>query len=120
MGIHLHAISIQSLSSIGSACWNKTFAKPLTSTYICISLDATCTGSDGRLLDGPFMAQGVPSTAYQYVGEEVDPKMPSCRSCKEKNYSRTYCRVNKKHKALPWSTVYVVFDIEARWRYFAG
>ena len=59
------------------------------------------------------MAQGVPSTSYQYAGEEVNPKMPSCRSSKEKNYTRTYRRVNnKKHKALPWSTVYVVLTLK--------
>ena len=58
------------------------------------------------------MAQGVPTTtAYQYAGDTVDPKTPSCGSCKEKNYTRTYCRVNKKHRTLPWSTVYVVLTL---------
>lgn len=58
------------------------------------------------------------TTAYQYpmivdhgkniFDSEKMQNTPSCGSCKEKNYTRTYCRTTKKHKALPWSTVYIV------------
>ncbi len=56
------------------------------------------------------MAQGAANTAYQYSGY-IDPKTPSCGPCKEKNYTRTYCRTTKKHKTLPWSTVYIVLTL---------
>mmetsp|Transcript_10218 Transcript_10218/g.12933 ORF Transcript_10218/g.12933 Transcript_10218/m.12933 type:complete len:515 (-) Transcript_10218:223-1767(-) len=84
---------------------------PWNDTFLCITLDASCTGPDNKLLDGPFMAQGVSNTAYQYA-TEIDPKTPSCGPCKEKNYTRTYCRSNKKHRALPWSTVYVMLSLK--------
>ena len=86
------------------------YGLPWTDTYLCITLDPTCTSSDGKLLDGPFMAQGVPNTAYQYSGY-INPKTPSCGPCKEKNYTRTYCRTTKRHRTLPWSTVYIVLTL---------
>jgi hypothetical protein len=61
--------------------------------------------------DGPFTAHGVQSQPYIYPEEiELDPKTPSCAQCKDKNYTRTYCRTNKKHRTLPWSTVYAVLS----------
>lgn len=86
---------------------------PWTDTYICLTFDSSCFGPDGglRLEEGPFTAHGVPSQPYIYPEEiDLDPKTPSCAQCKDKNYTRTYCRTNKKHRTLPWSTVYAVLS----------
>jgi len=86
------------------------YGLPWTSTPICITLDPSCNVSDdGKLVDEPFVANGVPNTAYQYA-ELPDPNTQSCGLCKEKNYTRTYCRQTKKHRALPWNTAYVVLS----------
>jgi hypothetical protein len=64
--------------------------------------------------DGPFQAHGVQSQPYVYPDSmELDPKTPSCAQCKDKNYTRTYCRTSKKHKTLPWSTVYVMLSMRS-------
>lgn len=86
---------------------------PWTDTYICLTFDSSCFGPDGglRLEEGPFTAHGVQSQPYIYPEEiDLDPKTPSCAQCKDKNYTRTYCRTNKKHRTLPWSTVYAVLS----------
>ena len=83
---------------------------PWNETYLCITLDPTCTGPDGKIFDGPFMAQPAPSTTYQYSGT-IEPDTPSCGPCKEKNYTKNYCRTSKRHKHLPWATVYVVLTL---------
>jgi hypothetical protein len=85
---------------------------PWTDTYICITLDNTCFAADGSILNGTFHAQGVQSNPYVYPDHvNLDPKTPSCAQCKDKNYTRTYCRMSKKHKTLPWSTVYVTLTL---------
>jgi len=87
---------------------------PWTDTYICMTLDGSCFNPDAtlRLEDGPFVAHGVQSQPYIYPDEmKLDPKTPSCAQCKDKNYTRTYCRTSKKHKTLPWSTVYVMLTM---------
>lgn len=81
-------------------------------TYVCVSLDNTCTGDDGFLLDGPFVAKVVPPIAFNLKGE-LNPLTPICAPCKDKNYTRTYCRQNKNHRQLPWSTVYVIVSLKA-------
>lgn len=48
----------------------------------------------------PFCLQG-----------DIDPLTPICAPCKDKNYTRTYCRSNKKHRQLPWSTVHVLLSL---------
>ena len=90
---------------------------PWTDTYICMTLDGSCFNQDGtlRLDDGPFVAHGVQSQPYIYPEEmKLDPKTPSCAQCKDKNYTRTYCRTSKKHKTLPWSTVYVMLTMSSQ------
>lgn len=85
---------------------------PWTDTYMCITLDNTCFAPDGNMLAGPFHAVGVQSQPYVYPENmDLDPKTPSCAQCKDKNYTRTYCRTSKKHKTLPWSTVYVMLTL---------
>jgi hypothetical protein len=80
-------------------------------TYVCVSLDNSCTGDDGELLDGPFMAKVVPPIAFNLKGK-LNPLTPICAPCKDKNYTRTYCRQNKNHRQLPWSTVYVIVSLK--------
>ena len=80
-------------------------------TYVCVSLDNSCTGEDGKLLDGPFAAKVVPPIAFNLKGD-LNPLTPICAPCKDKNYTRTYCRQNKNHRQLPWSTVYVIVSLK--------
>ena len=79
---------------------------PWADTYICISLENPCLDKEGNLIDGPFVAKAVSPFAFNLKGD-LDPKTPICAPCKDKNYTRTYCRQNKKHRQLPWSTIYV-------------
>lgn len=58
------------------------------------------------------MANGLTAQPYVYESSKILPqKTPSCAMCKDKNYTRTYCRASKKHKTLPWSTVYVMLSL---------
>jgi hypothetical protein len=83
---------------------------PWSETFVCVSLDNTCLDENGDLLDGPFYASAVPPIAFNFSGE-IDRKTPICAPCKDKNYTRTYCRHQKRHRQLPWSTVYVVLTL---------
>lgn len=80
---------------------------PWSDTYVCITLDSSCLTEDGKLVEGRFMAKPVSPQPYCLKGD-IDPQTPICAPCKDKNYTRTYCRSNKKHRQLPWSSVYVV------------
>lgn len=80
---------------------------PWSDTYICITLAEGCVTDDNKLVDGHFFAKAVSNQPYCLKGD-IDPQTPICAPCKDKNYTRTYCRSNKKHRQLPWSTVYVV------------
>ncbi len=83
---------------------------PWSETFVCVSLDPSCTDDDGNLLEGPFYARTVPAIAFNYSGE-LDRKTPICAPCKDKNYTRNYCRNQKRHRQLPWSTVYVILTL---------
>lgn len=81
-------------------------------TFVCITLDDSCTGPDGKILDSPFEAKTVPPIdTVQLIGH-VDPKTPVCTSCRDRNYTRNYCRVQKKHQSLPWNTVHVITSLK--------
>lgn len=85
---------------------------PWTDTYICITFDNSCFSADGNLIQGQFVASGMSPQPFVYQASKlIDPKTPSCAQCKDKNYTRTYCRASKKHKTLPWSTVYVMLSL---------
>jgi len=83
---------------------------PWSDTFLCITLDPTCTGEDGKLLAGPFLAKAMQPQPFCLKGE-INPLTPICAPCKDKNYTRTYCRSNKKHRQLPWSTVHVCLTL---------
>lgn len=87
---------------------------PWVDTFMCVALDDTCLTADGKLKAGEFICNPSSNNAFQYeIGKELPSKTPSCAQCKDKNYTRTYCRVNKKHRTLPWSTVYVTLTHSA-------
>lgn len=97
-------------------CRNKEAhtARPWADTFMCISLDDTCLTADGKLRAGEFVCNPSSNNAFCFEdGKSLLPKTPSCAQCKDKNYTRTYCRVNKKHRTLPWSTVYVTLTHSA-------
>ena len=83
---------------------------PWSLTYVCVTLDSTCTGDDGKILEGPFIARPLPAQPYALKGD-VNPKTPICAPCKEKNYTRSYCRKKQSHRHLPWSTVYTMLSL---------
>lgn len=101
---------------------------PWSDTFICITLDHACTiggvcqpaaaGDDNnngatngeKLYRGPMVAKSIPPLPFFYEGEVVNPLTNICRSCKDKNYTKTYCRSNKKHRQLPWGTVHVMIS----------
>jgi len=84
---------------------------PWSMTYVCITLDQSCTDEDGKLLEGPFISRTLPPQPYAIKGETVDPDTPICAPCKEKNYTRSYCRKKQSHRHLPWSTVYTMLSL---------
>jgi hypothetical protein len=95
---------------------------PWCDTYVCVSLDKSCTDGNGKLLDGPFAAKVIPPVGFTFKEDELDPLTPICAPCKDKNYTRTYCRQHKNHRQLPWSTVYVVvsLDTNSEQHYYLG
>jgi len=81
---------------------------PWSLTYVCVSLDESCIDPQtGRIIDGPFESRSLDFHQPFCEKEKVPGTTPICASCKEKNYTRAYCREKQKHNQLPWSTVYV-------------
>ena len=84
-------------------------ALPTGLTYICITLDSSCTKEDGCLIDGKLIAQSIPRQPY-LMKKDINGSLPICSVCKEKNYTRAYCRNKLSHKMVPWNTNYVVLS----------
>ena len=74
-----------------------------------MTLGPSCTDDKGELLETSFVAQIVEPKQVCMKGV-IDPSTPICAPCKNKNYTRTYCRSNKKHRQVPWSTVYIQIE----------
>jgi len=85
---------------------------PWTNTYIAITVDksavieeedGTMTYADiplkGELMDTPLMCLGPADGSMK--------SEPICKVCREKNYTRDYCRNTCKHTTPPWSTTYI-------------
>ena len=85
---------------------------PWTTTYVVVTIDKSLLVEDddgkltyadvpaiGLLMDTPLMCLG-PSDG------SMDSE-PICKVCREKNYTREYCRGTCKHTTPPWSTTYV-------------
>jgi len=62
-------------------------------------------------MPGPFLSRTVPPQPLCLTGE-VNPETTLCGLCKEKNYTRAHCRGNKKHRQVPWNTVFVVLSFD--------
>jgi len=83
---------------------------PWSLTYVCITLDQGCTDENGKLVEGPFVARSLPPQPFSIKGD-LDPETPICTPCKEKNYTRSYCRKKQGHRHLPWSAVYALLSV---------
>ena len=80
---------------------------PWTTTYICITFEPSCFDSNGNLYDGKFTAKALTAQQPYCFKEDKGCSTPICSICKEKNYTRQYCREKLKHRQLPWGAVYV-------------
>jgi hypothetical protein len=87
-------------------------ALPWCDTFVCISLDNSCTGSDGKLLDEPFVVKVVAPIAFNLKGD-VNLLTPACAACREKNYTRAHCRQKKRHRQLPWNTIHIICSLSS-------
>jgi len=84
---------------------------PWSDIFVCVSLDPSCTNEDNALVPGPFLSRTVPPQPV-CLPEDSDPETTICGTCKDKNYTRAYCRVSKKHRQVPWNTVFVVLSYD--------
>lgn len=85
---------------------------PWTTAYVCITLDESCTGSDGKYIVGrPLISKTVQPSPYYVTKQFTDPNTTvCCATCKKANRTRKFCREVHKHRGLPWTTVYVVLS----------
>lgn len=92
-------------------------ALPWQTTYVVITLtddvvvkadDGTMTHADipviAELQDTPLMCLGPADGSMEFE--------PICKVCREKNYTRDYCRKTCKHTTPPWSTTYVKLVVD--------
>jgi len=82
---------------------------PWCKTYLCITMDDTCTDDEGKITPGPYVAKTVSWRPYQFKPTvPMNCEYPMCADCKRKNYTGSYCRGRQHaHRYLPWDTVYV-------------
>jgi len=87
-------------------------ALPWQMTYVVVSMDSSVLHEDEN---GNVTLQNIPmvcelqETPHMCLGP-ADGSMkpePICKVCREKNYTRDYCRNTCKHTTPPWSTTYV-------------
>jgi hypothetical protein len=98
---------------------------PWTNSYICITIDESCIGMDGKyiveendaaklhavVLSSP---QTQSSLCKKYeVQTCLDDNAPVCSTCKSSNRTRAYCRKKFRHGELPWNTLYVVLKLQS-------
>eukprot|EP00980_Cylindrotheca_fusiformis_P027978 scaffold22575_cov141-Cylindrotheca_fusiformis.AAC.9 len=88
---------------------NTHTSAPWTTAYICLTLDDSCTDSNGKYVDKPLTVRMVQWQPY-CVREPFIPKTPVCAACKKTNRTRSFCRERHKHRQLPWCTVYVLLS----------
>jgi len=92
-------------------------ALPWQTTYIAVTITdlALEKGENGSLTyaDIPVVAE-LQETPLMCLGPaDGSMKMePICKVCREKNYTRDYCRNTCKHTTPPWSTTYVKLVVE--------
>lgn len=87
---------------------------PWTTTYVVVTVDGSLLVEDaedgrlsynadapaiGLLMDTPLMCLGPSDGSMK--------SEPICKVCREKNYTKDYCRNTCNHTTPPWSTTYV-------------
>ncbi len=77
---------------------------PIRETFIGIILDESCTDDHERLKDVSFVTKRIDAQPCKVKLDHLDASLPVCSKCEAKNYSRTHCRLRKKHQELPWTT----------------
>lgn len=87
---------------------------PWTKTFICITFEESCFDSDGNIRDNKISAKALSTPQPYCYKKDIDSATPICACCKEKNYTRQYCREKLKHRQLPWGTVYVSLSIDRK------
>ena len=87
-------------------------ALPWQMTYVAITIDDSVLQEDENgnisLMNVPMVCE-IQDTPHMCLGP-ADGSMkaePICKVCREKNYTRDYCRNTCKHTTPPWSTTYV-------------
>mmetsp|Transcript_43303 Transcript_43303/g.79258 ORF Transcript_43303/g.79258 Transcript_43303/m.79258 type:complete len:434 (+) Transcript_43303:90-1391(+) len=89
---------------------------PWTTAYVCITIDESCIGADGKYIAGQILTAMTVTVQQQqpcpyFVKKQfMDFKMPCCANCKKANRTRNFCREVHGHRDLPWTTVYVVLS----------
>jgi hypothetical protein len=87
-------------------------ALPWQTVYVVVTLtdEVLEKGEDGKLsvANIPVVAelQGMPEMC-RGPADGFMSKQPICKICKEKNYTRDYCRITSKHTTPPYQAVYV-------------
>mmetsp|Transcript_6105 Transcript_6105/g.8882 ORF Transcript_6105/g.8882 Transcript_6105/m.8882 type:complete len:531 (+) Transcript_6105:271-1863(+) len=80
---------------------------PWTTTYICITLEKSCFDEQNKLRENvKFEAKPLPIRQPYCFSHKLDSSTAICHACKEKNYTRHYCREKLKHRQLPWPSAY--------------
>ena len=77
---------------------------PIRETFIAIILHESCVDGHERLEDLSFVAKRIDTQPCKVQLDNLDASLPVCSKCEAKNYSRSHCRLRKKHQELPWTT----------------
>ena len=91
-------------------------ALPWSTVYLCIIISESClndnasTGEKEFATDGELHGRVIEGQNFQMKNNSSSSSFPVCKYCKQKNYTRSYCRNQKQHLHLPWNTDYVVLS----------
>ena len=78
---------------------------PWTDINLCITIDPRCLDQNRKLRkDIDFEAKNIPPQSY-LLPTDNNFDWTVCIDCKERNFSKIYCR-KKNHRKLPWKTTY--------------
>lgn len=65
---------------------------------------AMCLNAHDKEEESHVLQQGLKN--FRIGLDKLGPNPPICHDCKEKNYTRHYCRIHHSHTHLPWNTTY--------------
>ena len=98
-------------------------ALPWTDIYLCFIVDESCLQNKAENETSKFQNEASrcflkdeyitthvirPEPFEMGTGSFEKKAMPVCSSCKERNYTRSYCRIKKEHRQLPWNAENIV------------